>query len=38
VKPVYFDSAATEHEWLTWRRDLYQFVPLLFQDYEELSP
>jgi enterochelin esterase family protein len=32
VKHVYYESPGTTHEWLTWRRDLYQFVPLLFQD------
>ena len=32
VKHVYYESPGTAHEWLTWRRDLYQFVPLLFQD------
>ena len=24
-------TASTAHEWLTWRRDLYQFAPLLFR-------
>jgi enterochelin esterase family protein len=32
VKHVYYESPGTAHEWLTWRRDLYRFVPLLFQD------
>jgi enterochelin esterase family protein len=32
VKHVYYESPGTGHEWLTWRRDLYQFAPLLFQD------
>lgn len=32
VKHVYYESPGTAHEWLTWRRDLYQFAPLLFQD------
>jgi len=31
VKNVYFESPGTAHEWLTWRRDLYQFAPLLFR-------
>jgi enterochelin esterase-like enzyme len=30
VKYVYFESQGTAHEWLTWRRDLFQFAPLLF--------
>jgi hypothetical protein len=32
VKAVFYESANTAHEWLTWRRSLYQFAPLLFQD------
>jgi enterochelin esterase-like enzyme len=28
---VYYESPGTAHEWLTWRRDLYQFAPLLFK-------
>jgi enterochelin esterase-like enzyme len=32
VKYVYYESPGTAHEWLTWRRDLLQFAPLLFQD------
>ena len=31
VKYVPFDSTGTAHEWLTWRRDLHEFAPLLFQ-------
>jgi enterochelin esterase family protein len=31
VKYVYYESVGTAHEWLTWRRDLYQFAPLLFK-------
>ena len=31
VKHVYYESPGTAHEWLTWRRDLYQFAPLLFR-------
>lgn len=30
-KYVYYESVGTAHEWLTWRRDLYQFAPLLFR-------
>ena len=32
VKHVYYESPGTAHEWLTWRRSLYQFAPLLFRD------
>jgi enterochelin esterase family protein len=28
---VYYQSPGTAHEWLTWRRALYQFAPLLFK-------
>ncbi len=31
MKYVYYESPGTAHEWLTWRRDLYQFAPLLFR-------
>jgi enterochelin esterase family protein len=32
VKSVFYESPETAHEWLSWRRSLYQFAPLLFQD------
>ena len=32
VKSVFYESPETAHEWLTWRRSLYQFAPLLFRD------
>lgn len=32
LKYVYYESPKTAHEWLTWRRSLYQFAQLLFQD------
>ena len=32
VKHVYFESPGTAHEWQTWRRSLYGFAPLLFQN------
>ena len=32
VKYVYYQSPGTAHEWLTWRRDLFQFAPLLFKN------
>ena len=31
IKYVYYESVGTAHEWLTWRRDLFQFAPLLFK-------
>ena len=31
VKHVYYESPGTGHEWLTWRRSLHQFAPMLFQ-------
>jgi enterochelin esterase family protein len=32
VKHVYYESPNTAHEWQTWRRSLYNFAPLLFQN------
>jgi para-nitrobenzyl esterase len=34
IKYVFFSSPGTAHEWLTWRRDLNQFAPLLFRGAE----
>ena len=31
IKYIFYQSEGTAHEWLTWRRDLYQFAPLLFK-------
>ncbi|MFN8090834.1 MAG: hypothetical protein U0599_01110 [Vicinamibacteria bacterium] len=31
VKHVYWESPGTGHEWQTWRRDLKDFAPRLFQ-------
>ena len=31
IKAVFYESPNTAHEWLSWRRSLYQFAPLLFQ-------
>ncbi|MBV9038642.1 MAG: esterase [Acidobacteriaceae bacterium] len=31
VNLVYFESPGTAHEWQTWRRDLHDFAPRLFQ-------
>jgi enterochelin esterase family protein len=32
INITYYESPNTAHEWQTWRRSLYQFAPLLFQD------
>ncbi|MGP8198770.1 MAG: alpha/beta hydrolase [Limisphaerales bacterium] len=32
VNSLYYESPLTAHEWQSWRRSLYQFAPLLFQD------
>lgn len=32
IKTVYYESPGTAHEWLTWRRSLREFAPLLFGD------
>jgi enterochelin esterase-like enzyme len=31
IKSVFYQSPGTAHEWLTWRRDLDEFAPLLFR-------
>lgn len=31
VRHVFYQSAGTGHEWLTWRRSLYRLVPMLFK-------
>lgn len=31
IKYVYYESPGTAHEWLTWRRSLYQFAGLIFK-------
>ena len=32
VQHVFYESPGTDHEWQTWRRDLKDFAPRLFQD------
>jgi enterochelin esterase-like enzyme len=32
VKHVFYESPGTAHEWQTWRRDLKDFAPRLFQE------
>ena len=31
IKAVFYQSPLTAHEWLSWRRSLHEFAPLLFQ-------
>jgi enterochelin esterase family protein len=31
IKHIYYESPGTAHEWQTWRRDLKDFAPRLFQ-------
>jgi enterochelin esterase-like enzyme len=31
IEHVYYESPGTSHEWLTWRRSLYDFAPRLFR-------
>jgi enterochelin esterase family protein len=30
VQHVFYESPGTDHEWQTWRRDLKDFAPRLF--------
>ncbi|HLP75422.1 MAG TPA: alpha/beta hydrolase-fold protein [Candidatus Paceibacterota bacterium] len=32
VNSVFYESPNTAHEWLSWRRGLHEFAPLLFQN------
>jgi enterochelin esterase family protein len=31
VQHIFYESPGTSHEWQTWRRDLKEFAPRLFQ-------
>jgi enterochelin esterase family protein len=31
IRNAFYQSPGTAHEWQTWRRDLHEFVPLLFR-------
>jgi enterochelin esterase family protein len=31
IQHVFYESPGTAHEWQTWRRDLNNFAPRLFQ-------
>ncbi len=37
IKNVYYESPGTSHEWLTWRRCLHEFAPLLFANNSSSS-
>ncbi len=32
IKTAFYESPGTSHEWLTWRRSLREFAPMLFTD------
>ena len=32
IQHVFYESLGTNHEWQTWRRDLNDFAPRLFQE------
>ena len=38
INSVFYVSPNTAHEWLSWRRDLHEFAPLLFTDIALMSP
>ena len=38
IKHVYYESPGTSHEWLTWRRCLHEFAPLLFVNASGCRP
>ena len=38
IKHVYYESPGTSHEWLTWRRSLHEFAPLLFVNASARRP
>lgn len=38
IKHVYYESPGTSHEWLTWRRCLNEFAPLLFAPAQTPAP
>jgi enterochelin esterase-like enzyme len=35
IQHVFYESPGTDHEWQTWRRDLKDFAPRLFQQIEK---
>ena len=38
IKNVFYESPGTAHEWLTWRRCLHEFAPLLFTSAAATAP
>ena len=38
IKNVFYESPGTAHEWLTWRRCLHEFAPLLFAERDRRRP
>jgi len=32
IKTAFYESPGTSHEWLTWRRSLHEFAPMLFRE------
>jgi enterochelin esterase-like enzyme len=37
IRTVFYESPDTAHEWLTWRRSLREFAPLLFQAQDSVA-
>ena len=35
INAHYYESTGTDHEWLTWRRGLNQFIPYLFKSHQK---
>ena len=38
IKHFFYESPGTDHEWQTWRRDLKDFAPRLFQSTSKAPP
>ena len=37
IKHTYYSSEGTHHEWLTWRRCLNEFLPLIFKQKDDVA-
>jgi hypothetical protein len=37
IQHIFYESPGTDHEWQTWRRDLNDFAPRLFQSAAQSS-
>lgn len=37
IQHIFYESPGTDHEWQTWRRDLKDFAPRLFQSADQSS-